>query len=245
MNSAKTIQERVIVQDDSGYRYSIEPFLLADYVSLLPGQTVLDIGTGCGIIPLLMVFREPELSVTGIEIQESAARNAMDNVSRNKMKINIIHGDFLEKAGEMEQFDQIVSNPPYRKVKSGRTNPDPGKAIARHELTLNLQSMLDKAVPILKKGGHITLAYPPNRLLETLRELKSRELFPTRIRFIHGNLNAAAKIFLVDAIKDKKSDLSVDSPLYVYNSDGNYTQETQEIYASFNYTNGPDDIGKK
>ena len=98
MNSAKTIQERVIVQDDSGYRYSIEPFLLADYVSLLPGQTVLDIGTGCGIIPLLMVFREPELSVTGIEIQESAARNAMDNVSRNKMKINIIHGDFLEKS---------------------------------------------------------------------------------------------------------------------------------------------------
>jgi tRNA1Val (adenine37-N6)-methyltransferase len=105
--------------------------------------------------------------------------------------------------------------------------------------------MLDKAQSLLKKGGQITLAYPPIRLQETLGELESRGLFPRRIRFIHGNQNAEAKIFLVDAIKEKKSDLIVDSPLYVYNNDGSYSKEMQEIYDSFNYIDGTDHIGKK
>ncbi len=247
MNTAKTIKDPIFIQNDFGYRYSIEPFLLADFAQLLPGQKVLDIGTGCGIIPLLMVFREPTLKVTGIEIQAAAAENAEKNVFKNQMGIKIIHDDFIEwaKRVELEPFDLIVSNPPYRKINSGRTNPDPGKAIARHELKLNLQSMLDKAQPILKKGGHIALAYPPIRLQETLGELESRELFPSRIRFIHGNQNAEAKIFLVDAVKEKKSDLIVDSPLYVYNKDGSYSKEMQEIYDSFNCIDGTDHIGKK
>ena len=245
MNVTKTIKDSIIIQNDSGYRYSIEPFLLADFAPLLPGQEVLDIGTGCGIIPLLMVFRESTLKVTGIEIQDT--ENAEKNVSKNKMEIKIVNDDFLEWAEqvELESFDSIVSNPPYRKINSGRTNPDPGKAIARHEIKLNLQSMLDKAQPLLKKGGHIALAYPPIRLQETLGELESRELFPSRIRFIHGNQNAEAKIFLVDAIKEKESDLIVDSPLYVYNKDGSYSKEMQEIYDSFNCIDGPDHIGKK
>jgi tRNA1Val (adenine37-N6)-methyltransferase len=247
MNTAKTIKDPIIIQNDFGYRYSIEPFLLAGFAQLLPGQKVLDIGTGCGIIPLLMVFRQPTLKVTGIEIQDAAAENAEKNVSKNQMKIKIVNNDFLDWAQrvEVELFDLIVSNPPYRKLNSGRTNPDSGKAIARHELKLNLPSMLDKAQPLLKKGGHITLAYPPIRLQETLGELESRELFPSRIRFIHGNKNAEAKIFLVDAIKEKKSDLIVDSPLYVYNKDGSYSKEMQEIYDSFNCIDGTDHIREK
>ena len=247
MNAANTIKDPILIQNDFGYRYSIEPFLLADFIQLLPSQNVLDIGTGCGIIPLLMVFREPTLKITGIEIQNAAADNAEQNVTNNKMDIKIVQDDFIQWAQrlELEQFDLIVSNPPYRKINSGRTNPDPGKAIARHELKINLSSMLDKAQPILKKGGHITLAYPPIRLQETLGELESRELFPSRIRFIHGNQNAGAKIFLVDAIKEKKSDLIVDSPLYVYNKDGSYSKDRQEIYDSFNCIDGTDHIREK
>jgi tRNA1Val (adenine37-N6)-methyltransferase len=247
MNAAKTIKDSILIQNDSGYRYSIEPFLLADFAQSLPGQNVLDIGTGCGIIPLLMVFRQPTLKVTGIEIQDAAFENAEKNVAKNQVEIEIVHDDFLEWAQrvEIEPFDWIVSNPPYRKINSGRTNPDSGKAIARHELKLNLPSMLDKAKPILKKGGHITLAYPPLRLQETLGELESRELFPSRVRFIHGNQNAEAKIFLVDAIKEKRSDLIVDSPLYVYNKDGSYSKEMQEIYDSFNCIDGTDHLREK
>ena len=245
MNTAETIKNRITVQNDSGYRYSIEPFLLADFVRLLPGQEVLDIGAGCGIISLLMVYREPELKVTGIEIQDSAAANAEENITKNQMKIKIIRGDFLNLKLAPEQFDLIVSNPPYRKINSGHINPDEGKAIARHELKLNLSAMLDKTKPILKKGGHITLAYPPIRLQETLHELKMREFFPSRVRFIHGNKNSEAKIFLVEAIKQKKSDLIVDSPLYVYNKDGSYSKEMKEIYDSFNCIDRAHHIGEK
>ena len=245
MNSAKTIKNQIIVQNDSGYRYSLEPFLLADFAKLLPGQEALDIGTGCGIIPLLMVHREPELKITGIEIQVSAAACAEENVLKNKMEIKIVCGDFLDMAVPEKPFDLIVSNPPFRKINSGRRNPDEGKAIARHELKLSLPTLLDKAKPFLKRGGHITLAYPPIRLQETLRELEKRELFPHRVRFIHGNKNAEAKIFLVDAIKEKKSDLIVESPLYVYNKDESYTQEMQDIYDSFNCVDGTDYVGEK
>ena len=247
MNANKTTKEPIFIQNDFGYRYSIEPFLLADFVQLLPSQKVLDIGTGCGIIPLLMIFLEPTLKVTGIEIQNAAAYNAEQNITNNKMDIKIVQDDFIQwaKRLELEQFDLIVSNPPYRKINSGRMNLDPMKAIARHELKLNLASMLDKARPILKKGGHITLAYPSRRLQETLSELESRELFPSRIRFIHGNQSAEAKIFLVDAVKEKKSDLIVDSPLYVYNKDGSYSKDMQDIYDSFNCIDGTNHIGKK
>ena len=237
----------MIIQNDSGYRYSIEPFLLVDFVILRPGYEVLDIGTGCGVIPVLMINREPDLKITGVEIQGSAATIAKKNASKNKNRIKILDGDFLDQNLTFfkEQFDLIISNPPYRKINSGRINLDEKKAIARHELKLNLQDMLEKSKHFLKKGGHITLTYPSNRLQETLRELENQKLFPSRIRFIHGNKNAEAKIFLVDAIKGKKSDLIVDSPLYVYNRGERYTKEMQDIYDSFNCVDGSDHIGKK
>ncbi len=247
MNSARTTKDLCIDQNDSGYRYSIEPFLLAHFSTLAPGHKVLDVGTGCGIIPLLMIFREPKLEITGIEIQDSAAEIAKKNVSKNQMPVKIIKGNFLDMDSNPppEQFDLIVSNPPYRKINSGRTNPDPEKAIARHELKLNMQGLLDKAKALLKKDGHIILTYPPIRLLETMRELEKRRLFPSRIRFIHGHKNAEAKIFLVDAIKEKKCDLIVDSPLYVYNRDGSYTMEMQQIYDSFNCVDGTHHLWEK
>jgi tRNA1Val (adenine37-N6)-methyltransferase len=96
MNAANTIKDPILIQNDFGYRYSIEPFLLADFAQLLPDQKVLDIGTGCGIIPLLMVYREPTLKVTGIEIQDT--KNAEKNVSTNKIGIKIVHDDFLDCA---------------------------------------------------------------------------------------------------------------------------------------------------
>ena len=245
MNTAKPFKKPIIIQNDAGYRYSLEPFLLADFARVVPGQEILDIGTGCGIIPLLMTHREPEIKVTGIEIQDSSANRAEENISKNKMKIKIIRGDYLKWEWASKQFDLIVSNPPYRKINSGRTNPDEGKAISRHELKLSLSTMLNKAKPILKRGGHITLAYPPIRLQETLRELDRRELYPSRVRFIHGNKTAEAKIFLVDAVKEKKSDLIIYSPLCVYNKDGSYSKEMQEIYDSFNCFNGAHQFWEK
>ena len=215
MDSTKPLKELVIDQEKTGYRYSIEPFLLADFMSLLPGQSVLDIGTGCGIIPILLMRREPGLKITAIEIQDCS--QAQKNIQQNGMeqKITLIHGDFLKEAEnlEPESFDHIVSNPPYRKIQTGRINPDAGKALARHELSLNMNSLLDKSAPLLKPGGQISLAYPPERMSEALRELECRSLYPRQARFIHGNFQTAAKIFLVSALKGKKSATFMDVSL--------------------------------
>ena len=231
MDSTKPLKELVIDQEKTGYRYSFEPFLLADFMSLLPGQSVLDIGTGCGIIPILLMQREPGLKITAIEIQDCS--QAQKNITQNGMeqKITLIHGDFLKEAEnlEPESFDHIVSNPPYRKIQTGRINPDAGKALARHELSLNLKSLLDKSAPLLKTGGQISLAYPPERMSEVLRELECRSLHPNLARFVHGNFQTAAKIFLVSALKGKKSDFSVAPPLAVYNKDGTYSKEAESL----------------
>jgi len=247
VDSTKPLKELVIDQEKTGYRYSIEPFLLADFMSLLPGQSVLDIGTGCGIIPILLMQREPGLKITAIEIQDCS--QAQKNIKQNGMeqKTTLIHGDFLKEAEnlEPESFDHIVSNPPYRKIQTGRINPDAGKALARHELSLNMNSLLDKSAPLLTTGGQIVLAYPPERMSETLRELECRSLYPRQARFIHGNFQTAAKIFLVSALKEKKSDFSVAPPLAVYNKDQTYSKEMEQIYASFNYTDRPNDFRQK
>jgi len=239
--------ELLIDQNSTGYRYSIEPFLLADFMPLFPNQSVLDIGTGCGIIPLLLIQRKPTLKVTAIEIQDGT--QAEKNILQNGMEkqISLIQGDFLKEAENLkpESFDHIVSNPPYRKIQTGRINPDSGKAVARHELSLSMGSLLDKSAPLLKKGGLISLAYPPERLGELMRELECRSLYPNQARFVHGNYQAPAKIVLVSALKEKRSDFSVAPPLAVYNGDGTYSNEMNGIYASFNYINRPNGFGEK
>ena len=146
-------------------------------------------------------------------------------------QISLIHGDFLKEVENMEpaSFDHIVSNPPYRKIQTGRINPDSGKALARHELSLNMNSLLDKSAPLLKKGGQISLAYPAERMGEVLRELEYRSLYPRQARFIHGNFQAPAKIFLVSALKGKKTDFAVAPPLAVYNNDGTYSKEAESL----------------
>ncbi|MBT5632698.1 MAG: methyltransferase [Nitrospina sp.] len=231
MDNIKTRKELVIDQEKTGYRYSIEPFLLADFMPVMPQQSVLDIGTGCGIIPLLLVHREPSLKVTAIEIRDSI--QAQKNIHQNGMdrQISLIQGDFLKEAENLtpDSIDHIVSNPPYRKIQTGRINPDPEKALARHELSLSMSSLLDKSAPLLKRGGQISLAYPPERIAETLRELEDRNLYPNLARFVHGNVQAPAKIFLISALKEKKSDFSVAPPLTVYNEDGTYSKEAESL----------------
>ena len=239
----------IIEQNIEGYRYSIEPFLLADFIRMQAGFSVLDVGTGCGVIPLLMTKRQPDLQVTAVEVQESLYNLAVGNISQNGLtdRIRVIHGDFLQVAPTLgeETFDLAISNPPYRKADTGRKNPNGEKAIARHEIMLNLAAILKHSAPLLKPGGKIALAYPPLRLNETLTEMKTWELFPSRLRFIHGSREADAKIFLVEGIKGTRPDCVVEAPLYVYENENSYTEEMQHIYDSFNHTDGSDDIEKK
>lgn len=249
MTALNSSSPLVIEQAEEGYRYSIEPFLLADFVHLSPACRVLDVGTGCGVIPLLLATRGETEEIVAIEIQKNLYDLAVGNVLNNgaKNRVRLIHDDFINlKPGAINGlFDIVISNPPYRKLNTGRMNPNREKAVARHEVSMNLESLSAGANDFLQEGGTFTLAYPPMRLTEVLEQLCSHKLFPARLRFIHGSQSAEARIFLVEAIKGQRSDCVIDPPLYVYNEDGSYSKEMKKIYASFNYSSRTHHVEEK
>ncbi len=250
-NSHFVPQEPSLEQSKDGYRYSIEPFLMADFSNVMPGMRVLDVGTGCGIIAILLAFMEVRLQLVSVEVQKSLYQQAKANIEKNALcdRVQVLEGDFIELAGTLDLFDLVISNPPYRKANTGRINPNQEKAIARHEIKIDLESLVKHGAEVLKKGGRMILAYPPERLAEVLQSLQEHGLSPSRLRFIHGSKQAQAKIFLVEAIKGTKEDCIVLPPLCVYNENSSaersYTLEMQKIYASFNYTGGSNDIEKE
>ena len=135
-----------VQQTIDGYRYSIEPFLLVNFANLLTGSRLLDIGTGCGIIPLLVTTQVKLKKIVAIEIQKSLYDLAINNILKNGVsdRVSLIHGNFIDSALDAEHslFDTIISNPPYRKLNTGRMNPNPEKAVARHEISMDLYSLL-------------------------------------------------------------------------------------------------------
>jgi tRNA1Val (adenine37-N6)-methyltransferase len=246
MNSLNSSNNLLIEQPIDGYRYSIEPFLIADFAKLYSEYRLLDIGTGCGIIPLLITTQIELKEIVGIEIQKSLYDFAVNNISNNDLskKVRLIHGDFIKTTidDDNQPFDIIVSNPPYRKLNTGRINPKHEKAIARHELSITLETLIKKAGKLLKHQGTFCMAYPPTRLNEVQEKLHSHKLFPSRIRFIHGSSNAEARIFLIEAVKEHQVDCIIEPPLFVYNNDGLYSEKMEKIYASFNYNSWTDYI---
>jgi tRNA1Val (adenine37-N6)-methyltransferase len=249
MSTSNLSTPLVIKQTNDGYRYSIEPFLLVNFANLLTGSRLLDIGTGCGIIPLLTSIKVVLGEIVGIEIQKSLYDLAVINISINGIldKVNLFHADFTGSILSSEDvlFDTVISNPPYRKLNTGRLNLNHEKAIARHEISMDLNSLLIKAISLLKYGGTFVMAYPPSRLSEVQGKLYSNKLFPSRLRFIHSSREADACIFLIEAIKNRQVEFVIEPPLFVYNKDGLYSKEMEKIYASFNYSSRAHHIQKK
>jgi tRNA1(Val) A37 N6-methylase TrmN6 len=236
---SQTLEQVTISQNPRGYRYSVEPFLLAHWVHPAEGSRILDIGTGCGVIPLLLMSRQANLEITALEIQNTLYQSAVDNVKSNRWshRIRVLEGDYRSMAGEWEPetFDWILSNPPYRKVNSGKINPCREKAIARHELSLTLETLAAVSAPLLKPGGRIALAYPFYRLEEVMNQLRRVQLNPTRFVRVFGHEKAVPKICLVEAVKGEAPQTPLEETLAIYHPDGSYTQTMQDIYASFNY----------
>lgn len=249
MATLSSLNQLMIKQAENGYRYSIEPFLLANFVNLSINCRILDVGTGCGIITLLLATKKKIDEIVAIEIQSSLYNLAVKNISMNQSstKIRLIHGDFIQLKLDVADrlFDIVIMNPPYRKLNSGRINPNREKAIARHELSIDLESLTERAYYFLKPGGVFVLAYPTMRLFEVMKQLHDYKLFPSRLRFIHSSQKTEAHIFLIEAAKGYTTDCVIESPLYIYGQDGSYTEEIKQIYASFNYFSRTHHIEKK
>lgn len=209
-------------QKVSGYRFSIDPLLLSYFAQPSPGDSIVDLGTGCGIIPILLKYRIPSLQIKGVEIQQALAEIAEDNIRENRMSknIEIIHSD-MKKIPDLIKpgtIDMVVTNPPYTKKKSGRINPDPEKAIARHELAITIDELLDVTSFLLKDQGEFVIIYPYKRLAELLAAMKKYRLNPEKRRIVFTKKNAAPKLVLLSGRKNGYHDCDISSPLHIYSN---------------------------
>ena len=223
-----------IRQQQGGYRFSIDAVLLAYYARPRPGDRVLDLGTGCGIIPLILAYRCPQITVYGIEVQKKLSDLARFNVSDNRMEsqVTILCNDMKSLKSTMISglVDLVVSNPPYRRSHSGRLNPDYQRAVARHEIAVTLSDLIATAKRILRTSGRFVTIYSAERTAELLTLMRSARIEPKILRSIHSNRKSEAKLVLVEGKKEARTGLRIESSLILYDEDGNYTDEVGKMF---------------
>jgi len=223
-----------VKQNQSGYRFSIDAVLLAYHAKPRSGDKVLDLGTGCGIIPLILAYRKPEIKIFGIEIQKELAEIAAINVADNRMKdrISIICRDMkcLDHAMVSGPVDLIVSNPPYRKVNSGRINPNRQRAIARHEIKITLDDVVKTAGRLLRTMGRFVTIYPAERMTDILTRMNKARIEPKFIRMIHSGIDTQAKLILVEGAKGGRPGIKIAPPLIIYRDNNSYTDEVEKMF---------------
>lgn len=204
-----------LIQSKDGYRFSIDAVFLSEFVTIKPGDVVVDLGTGCGIIPLILLLTKPVRYVFGLEIQKDlalqAARNAVINGFDDKMEV--ILGDIKNPSISKKSADVVICNPPYRKVKSGRINPDVRRAIARHELMASIDDILHAAREILRKKGRLAMIYPAERLVGILARMRRFTLEPKRLQINYPDQQSGAKLALIEAYLGGKPGLEILPPL--------------------------------
>jgi len=223
-----------ILQKKGGYRFSIDALLLAHFAEPRSKDRIIDLGTGCGIMPLIIAFRKKTGKIAGVEIQPSLADLARRNAALNRLstRIKILEKDLRDLEGKNVRgiFDLVLSNPPYRKVGAGRVNPRLEKALARHEFKATLQDVLRAARYLLKEKGRLAMIYPASRAAELIQEMRQIHLEPKRLQFVHSHLKEEARLVMVEGFKEGRAQVRVLPPLVVYDSAGNYTPEARELF---------------
>jgi len=210
-----------IIQPKSGYRFSLDPLLLCDFAGP-EAVRILDLGTGCGIIPLVMARKTPDSRITGVEFKAEMSLLARRNVSGNGLsgRVSIIESDILSLKGSLEpdSFDLVIANPPYRKQGEGRVSPKAGRDLARHESTASLSDFLAVSKRMVRPGGSVCMIYHPERLPELLAACLNINLCPVRLQMVHGDFSLPARMFLIELLKGRKSALQVLPPITVKES---------------------------
>ncbi|HEY6008972.1 MAG TPA: methyltransferase domain-containing protein [Geobacteraceae bacterium] len=208
-----------LVQKRSGYRFSLDPLLLCDFATVGEGARVIDLGTGSGIIPLVLARKSESATFVGLERQEEMAELAWRNAALNGLdaRVSIVTGDVADvrKMFPVSSFDLVVANPPYRRRGTGRVSPRAGRDTARHESTATLADFLAAAKFLVRPAGTICFIYHPLRLPELFAEAALLKLSILRLRMVHGSETAEARMFLVEMAKGRRGELQVLPPLFV------------------------------
>lgn len=223
-----------IIQDPGKFCFGMDAVLLSDFAMAKKDDKVLDIGTGTGIIPILMEARYGGDSFTGLEIQEESAEMARRSVTLNHLeeKIKIVTGDIKEAETYFEaaSFDVITCNPPYMIGSHGIENPEEPKAIARHEIKCTLEDIVARSARLLVPGGKFYMVHRPFRLAEIVTVMSQYKIEPKRMRLVYPYVDKEPNMVLIEGARGGKSRMTVEKPLIVYDSPGVYTREILEIY---------------
>ncbi len=223
-----------IIQNSEKFCFGMDAVLLSGFANVKTNESVLDLGTGTGIIPILLEAKTEGKSFAALEIQKESADMARRSVMLNDLtdKIRIVDGDIKEASQIFGRasFDVVTSNPPYMNDNHGLKNPDMPKAIARHEVLCSLEDVIREASYVLKDKGRFYMVHRPHRLVEIINVLSKYKLEVKRMKMVHPFIHKEANMVLVEAIKGGNSFMKMEKPLIVYTEPGKYTDEIYDIY---------------
>lgn len=229
-----SIRDIKLFQSKTGYRFSVDALLLENFISAKRLGRGIELGTGAGVISILLAKRNKDTKIVAVEIQESLAQRAKRNVELNELseRIEVLREDIsdLRKIFPANKFDFVFSNPPFRKTKTGLLSIDEERAVARHEIKITLPEIIETASYLLKNGGRFYLIYHPFRLVELIELLHKVNLEPKKMRFVHSRIVEEAKMVLIEAVKGSGQWLKIEPPLYIYEKGNEYTAEMKRIY---------------
>ena len=224
-----------LIQDKTGFCFGVDAVLLANFAKVKRGAKVVDLGTGTGIIPMLIAGKSEASEIIGVEIQEEVYEMATRSVRLNNLedRVRIINADIktIDKELDVHGYHVVTSNPPYMHI-DGIKNPNDKKAISRHEVLCNLEDVIRAASRLTMPKGKFFMIHRPTRLVDIIDLGRKYRLEPKQIQFIHPRANKAPNLMLVEFAKDGRPELKILDPLYVYGEDGNYTEELKAIYAN-------------
>ncbi|MCR5100316.1 MAG: tRNA1(Val) (adenine(37)-N6)-methyltransferase [Butyrivibrio sp.] len=223
-----------IIQDPEKFCFGMDAVLLSDFAKAGSTDRVLDLGTGTGIIPILMAAKTDAKELTGLEIQMASAEMADRSVQLNDLqnRVKIVQGDIKEAGSlfEAASFDVITSNPPYMIGGHGLKNDDSPKAIARHELLCDLDDVIKAAARLLKMSGKFYMVHRPFRMADIIDTMRKYKIEPKRMRLVYPFLDKEPNMLLIEGVRGGKARMTVEKPLIVYESQGVYTEEILRIY---------------
>lgn len=226
-----------IIQNTKGFCFGIDSVILSDFAkNIKKGSKVVDLGTGTGIIGLLLCKKTELKEIVGVEIQKEVAEMANRSIKLNKLedKFKILNTDinkiFEDKLLEKNKFDVVVMNPPYKEKGTGKINEVDSKIISRHEVKATLSDFIKVASNLLKDKGEIYIVHKPERMPDIIQKMRENKIEPKEIKTVYSNKKTEASLILIKGIKGANKFFKILKPLYIYEENGEYTKEIKEIY---------------
>lgn len=223
-----------LIQKRDGFKFGIDAVLLSDFAQVKKKHRVMDLCTGTGIVPFLVYGKYEPQSVFGLEIQRDMVEMAERSVKLNSLegRVQFINGDLkdIDTLKKLDRFDVVTVNPPYKLNNSGILNPLDKLAIARHEVLCNLEDVIAASRVLLKDNGRMFIVHRPERLADIFTLMRKYKIEPKRVKMVHPKMGKAPNIVLVEGQRDGGAYLKWEAPLYVYDENGRYTKEIDEIY---------------